>query len=117
MNINLQPVIDKLGKEINDVKGNFAADVMKQQVKDALIMFCNQNEEFAEAVLKCDKSFSECMKEVAKDFKQGISDYEAYRRAVKFYFPSAEVEFNMSIRTKQRDKILTLNLKDLMGGD
>ncbi len=113
----VQQVIDKLNREITDVKGNYAADVMKQSVKDTLISFSNQNDEFAEAILNCTKSFKECMEAVAKDFRQGISDYEAYRRAVKFYFPTAEVDFQMRIRTKQYDKILSFKLTDLMGGN
>lgn len=114
---NLQTIIERLNREIADVKGNTAADVMKQAVKDALISFCSQNEDFAEAVLRCTKSFKECMDAVAKDFKQGISDYEAYRRAVKFYLPEAEIEFQMKIRTKQHDKILSFKITELMGGN
>lgn len=117
MSALLQSVIEKLNREISDVKGNFAVDVMKQSVKDALIQFSNQNEEFAEAIAKSSKSFKECMDAVAKDFKQGISDYEAYCRAVKFYFPTAEISFQMQIRTAQRDKILSFKLTDLMGGN
>lgn len=117
MNNLLQQVMDKLNNELADVKGNFAADIMKQSVKDALISFCNQSDEFAQTVLNSTKSFKECMEVVAKDYKQGISDYEAYRRAVKFYFPTAEIEFQMKIRTTQHDKILSFKLVDLMGGN
>lgn len=117
MSILLQQVMDKLNGELSDVKGNFAVDIMKQPVKDALISFCNQSDEFAQAVFNSTKSFKECMEAVAKDYKQGISDYEAYRRAVKFYFPTAEIEFQMKIRTTQNDKILSFKLTDLMGGN
>ena len=116
MSNTIQQVIEKLGREIGDVKGR-AEDVMKQEVKDALISFSSQSEDFGAALLSSDKTFADCMKEVAKDFKGGISDLEAYRRAVKFYMPQAEVEYQMKIRTKAHDKILSFNLLDLMGGD
>ncbi len=125
----LEQVMDKLNREITDVKGNYAADVMKQRVKDTLIFFCSQNDEFAETLLNSTKSFKECMEAVAKEFEewmesradkkdapQGISDYEAFSRAVKFYFPAAEVDFQMRIRTKQYDKILSFKLTDYMEG-
>lgn len=115
MSILVQQVMDKLNREIVDVKGR-AEDVMKQAVKDALISFCSQSEDFGTAIIENDKTFVDCMKEVAKDFKDGISDYEAYRRAVKFYFPTAEIEFQMKIRTSPRANILSFNLLDLMGG-
>lgn len=117
MSNTIQQVIEKLGREIGDVKGDRAADIMKQAVKDTLISFCSQNEDFAAAILGSDNAFKDCMKEVAKDFQNGISDYEAYRRAVKFYLPNAEIEFQMKIRTKAHDKILSFNLMDLMGGN
>lgn len=116
MSILVQQVMDKLNREIVDVKGRAEA-VMKQAVKDALISFSSQSEEFGTAIIESDKTFVDCMKEVAKDFKDGISDLEAYRRAVKFYMPQAEVEYQMKIRTKAHDKILSFNLLDLMGGD
>ncbi len=129
MNNILQLIIEKLNREIADVKGNPAADVMKQRVKDTLIFFCSQNDEFAETLLNSTRSFKECMEAVSKEFNdwmksrankndapQGISDYEAFSRAVKFYFPTAEVDFQMRIRTKQYDKILSFKLTDYMEG-
>lgn len=37
------------------------------------------------------------MKAVAKDCGSCLSDLEAYRRAVQFYFPGAEIRMQMSI--------------------
>ena len=37
------------------------------------------------------------MKAVAKSVGSSISDLEAYRRAVRFYFPGAEIRMQMTI--------------------
>ena len=37
------------------------------------------------------------MKAVAKNCGSSISDLEAFRRAVQFYFPGADVRFQMSV--------------------
>ena len=58
--------------------------------------FCRQDEEFAQAVVQ-GKTFGECMKIVAAGCGSGLSDLEAYRRAVRFYFPGAEIRMTMSI--------------------
>ena len=44
-------------------------------------------------------SFSDCMKAVVKGVGSSISDLEAYRKAVRFYFPQAEVRFVMTLET------------------
>ena len=72
------------------------AGAMKKPVLDQLVHFCEQNEEFAEAVMQ-GGSFAECMKAVAKGVGSSISDLEAYRRAVQFYFPGAEIQFHMTV--------------------
>ena len=75
---------------------------MKQYVRDALETFIRQDEEFAQAVVQ-DGTFSECMKAVAKDCGACLSDLEAYKRAVQFYFPGADVEFQMKIRVNPHE--------------
>ena len=59
------------------------------------------------------------MKDVAKSCGNGISDLEAFRRAARFYFPGAEVRFQMSIDlcgdARTRDggqEAVVLNLED-----
>lgn len=37
------------------------------------------------------------MKAVAKNCGSSISDLEAFRRAVRFYFPGADVQFHMTV--------------------
>ena len=70
---------------------------MKSAVRDALLEFCRQNEEFAQAVAQ-GGSFPDCMAAVAKGVGSSLSDLEAYRRAASFYFDGARVNFTMSIQ-------------------
>lgn len=71
-------------------------EAMKEGVRAALEDFCRQDEEFAQAVAQ-GGSFESCMKVVAKGCSTSLSDLEAYRRAVQFYFPGAEIRFQMAI--------------------
>ena len=72
-------------------------DAMKRSVGDALLDFCQQDAEFAQAVAQ-GGSFEDCMKAVAKHVKgNAISDMEAWGAAVKFYFPGAEIRVKMEI--------------------
>lgn len=70
---------------------------MKSAVRDVLLEFCRQNEEFAQAVAQ-GGSFPDCMAAVAKGVGSSLSDLEAYRRAASFYFDGARVNFTMSIQ-------------------
>lgn len=72
-------------------------EAMKSAVKEALLDFCRQEEEFAQAVVQ-GGSFKDCMAAVCKKIKgQSISDLEAYKAAVEFYFPGAAVSMKMNI--------------------
>ena len=86
---------EKLNKEIKDVKGQKEA-VMKGAVKEALLSFCAQDEEFGQAVVQ-GGSFADCMEVVAKGVGNSISDLDAYRKAVQFYFPGAKIFVSMTI--------------------
>ena len=72
------------------------ASAMKGAVCEALDGFCRQDEEFAQAVAQ-GGTFEDCMKAVAKNCGSSISDLEAFRRAVRFYFPGADVKFHMTV--------------------
>ena len=87
---------EKLYKESDGITGN-KEKAMMAEVRSALISFCKQESEFAQAILESKRSFKECMTAVAKDCGNSISDLEAYRRAVQFYFPGADIEFKMTI--------------------
>ena len=72
-------------------------EAMKSAVKEALLDFCRQEEEFAQAVVQ-GGSFKDCMAAVGKKIKgNAISDLEAYKAAVEFYFPGAAVSMKMNI--------------------
>lgn len=72
------------------------ASAMKGAVYEALDGFCRQDAEFAQAVVQ-GGAFEDCMKAVAKNCGKAISDLEAFRRAVRFYFPGADVKFHMTV--------------------
>ena len=86
---------EKLNREIFGVKG-LKETAMKQPVKDALLEFCKQDEEFAQAVVQ-GGSFPDCMNAVAKDVGNSVSDLDAYQKAVAFYFPGADIQMTMRI--------------------
>ena len=72
-------------------------EAMKAAVADALLEFCRQDGEFAQAVAQ-GGSFKDCMGAVAKRVKGGsISDTEACGAAVRFFFPGAEIDVRMTI--------------------
>lgn len=72
-------------------------EIMKKAVCDALIEFCSQDTEFAQAVAQ-GGSFADCMKAVEAAIKGGgISDLEAFGAAVRFYFPGAGIKCEMRI--------------------
>lgn len=72
-------------------------EVIAVPVREALSDFCRQEIEFAQAVLDKDEGFDKCLDAVCKDVGNCLSDIEAYRRAVAFYFPGAGVHFTMRI--------------------
>lgn len=92
--------LEQARKKLAEKSGSFDkyATVMKSRVADKLLEFCEQDEEFAEAVAQ-GGSFADCMAAVAKKVKgnQGIEDLEAYSAAVAFYFPGAEIRCTMTI--------------------
>lgn len=86
----------RLKEEYKEVKGT-KESAMKGPVRDALLEFCRQDEEFAQAVAQ-GGSFKDCMSSVAKGVGSSISDLEAYRRAAAFYFDGAKIQFHMTIQ-------------------
>lgn len=92
---------------------------MMSAVKAALISFCKQESKFAQAILESKQTFKDCMSAVAKNSGNCLSDLEAYRRAVQFYFVGADIEFQMKIdlcaSVKGKDnKNISLSLMDLL---
>ena len=66
---------ERLRKESTSVTGA-KASAMKAAVRDALLQFARQDEEFAQAIVQ-GGSFSACMAEVARGVGQSISDLKA----------------------------------------
>ncbi len=87
--------IEKLDKEQKAVSGQ-KEKVMAGPVLAAIKDFCKQDEEFAQAVVQ-GGSFADCMKAVAQGVGSAISDIDAYKKAVQFYFPGAKVQMQLSI--------------------
>lgn len=86
---------EKLNKERSAVSGQ-KEKVMAPYVLDAIKDFCTQEPEFAQAVVQSG-SFADCMKKVAAGVGGSISDLEAYKKAVQFYFPGAEIQMQLTI--------------------
>lgn len=110
--------IEKLEKQSKEVKGMKETAVAGETAK-ALISFCKQDEEFAQAVVQSDKTFGEACKYAVKDCKNSISDIEVYRKAVEFYFPGATVEMIMKVdlcgSVKKESNTISLSFADLFG--
>lgn len=96
MNTWYEQAENRLKDEYGKVKGH-KESAMKSAVRDALLEFCRQNEEFAQAVAQ-GGTFPDCMAAVAKGVGSSISDLEAYRRAAAFYFDGAKVNFTMAVQ-------------------
>ena len=93
---HLSTALEKLGdKQVKAVKGS-KERAMAGAVAEALRSFCRQEAEFAQAVDQ-GGSFADCMAAVAKGVGQSISDIDAYKKAVGFYFPGAKIQVQMTI--------------------
>lgn len=96
MNEWYEQAAKKLKDEKKAGKYDRYASAMKNAVCETLDGFCRQDGEFAQAVVQ-GGTFEDCMKAVAKNCGNAISDLEAFRRAVRFYFPGADVQFHMTV--------------------
>ena len=113
--------ITKIDTGLKNYHGNQYGNAMAHYIAGILKDFCQQNEEFAQAVVQ-GGSFSECMDAVVKAIqKQAISDLDACKAAAGFYFPGCVVEFHMSIHMSkfeteeaQPDGGIMLRLEDFL---
>ena len=69
---------------------------MASAVCAALKDFCLQNEEFAQAVVE-GGSLADCMNAVESGVGNSISDLDAYKKAVNFFFAGARIKMQMTI--------------------
>lgn len=88
----------KLEGENKAFKGSWEARAVRDYILKTLIYFADQEPRFAEVVCNTKRTFAECCAAVVDNAGNMISDLEAYRRAVQFYFPNAEVEFVMNVK-------------------
>lgn len=99
-------------------KGGNKERAIAKPTADALLTFCKQNEEFAQAVAQ-GRKFEDCIKTIAKNIGNACSDLNVYQKAVEFYFPGAVVEFQMNIKMskyedEKPDNIISLNFMDFI---
>lgn len=105
-----EQAVKKLNEEKSKVSNDKYIGAMKNEVFAAIVDFCKQDDEFAQAVVQ-GGTFKDCMDAVAKGVGSSISDIAAYRRAVAFYFPGAGVRFEMRI-----DLCASVNDDELQSG-
>lgn len=90
--------IEKLNAEKEAFKGDRYGKVMLDDVHKALVSFCEQEEEFAQAIVQSEKTLTDCLNAVSRGITgNAISDLDAYKRAVRFYFEGADIECTMRI--------------------
>lgn len=97
--ITMENFATRAVKKLTDEKGKVAGSkekAMAGAVFAAIKDFCLQEEEFAQAVVQ-GGSFADCMKKVASGVGNSISDLDAYKKAVQFYFPGAEVRMQLTV--------------------
>ena len=106
---NIKDIISQAKEKINckdkPEKNDMFAAAIGEHIKKALTVFCEQNEEFARAVLD-GGSANECIKSVADKIRtrKSVSDFDVYQLAVKYYFPVAVVDFVMKIRMSEYEQ-------------
>ena len=88
--------VRKITKGTKEIRGGKEGAV-KDAVCAALVDFCRQSEEFADAVIATGKTMKECITEIMRDVGSSISDVELYRRAVQFWLEGADVEAQLRV--------------------
>ncbi len=81
---------------VENIKGQ-CQKVVALETAEVLQLFCNQEPEFEQAIKQSGKTFQECLDSIVKGITTGLSDLKAYKRAVQFYFSTADIHFNMTI--------------------
>lgn len=102
--------------DVKHIKGKYQQAIAPDTAK-ALMSFCEQEAEFEQAIEQSGKTFQECLDSVTKGIEKSCSDFEVYSKAVRFYFSTAVVHFNMSIdligNNKQADPPITITRNNL----
>ena len=79
-----------------------AQSFIAEKTFQTLLLFCEQESEFAQAVEQSGKTFQQCLDHVIKGIVKientgSLSDCDAYNRAVRFYFPGAVVHHRFEL--------------------
>ncbi len=110
-------------KKLNNDKYQGSYKCVADAVRDALKTFCEQDEEFAQAVVQNDKGLGECINTILKGHGNCMSDLKVYRKAVEFYFPGATVSMTLKVHVNPYDvkeektkpaSVIELDLDDLI---
>ena len=94
-------------------------DFLVPHLREALCGFVEQDEDFAAAVMAEGKSLEGCVNDlkVPQGSNVSMSAYDAYRMAVQYFSPEADVELSMKISVPSKKqtsaKILTISFPDL----
>lgn len=128
----IKKALEKIDTELKEFKGDQCENVMKDRCAEVLKNFCQQDEEFAQAVVQTDKTLSDALKAVVEKYTkqtrtQGISDLDAFKEIVSFYFPEAGINFSMTIdlcasvrnnisisHSNAKKDVLNMSLDDLL---
>lgn len=91
--------INKITEEFNDKSAQFSqkGKAVSTYVVGILKDFCQQNSEFAQAIVQSDKTVVDCINVAVRNAGNSISDLDVCKKAVEFYFPDATVHFAMKI--------------------
>ena len=84
-------------------------------IADALCSFIEQSADFASAVMADGKTLCGCVESMKLE-GQAFSDVEAYKAAVRYFFPDATVEYSMAVKVPKSQtsaKILDIRFEDL----
>ncbi len=89
--------VNKISDELEKFSGGVKEKAVSEFVASTITYFCKENERFAEAVYKTQRTLSDCCAEVMDGSGNQISDIDVYRGAVRHYFPNADISFKMEI--------------------
>ena len=105
---------EKINKERTEIKGDRYAQAVAPFVADTLVVFVEENTEFATAIANSEKTLNECCIEITKGAQQYLSDLEVYKRAVKFYLPDADLKCEMRVVLPDGGKKFNLSLESFI---
>ena len=92
-----EQAISKINEEYVKAKLTSKGQAVAGCVIAQLEHFCEQEEEFAQAVVQSTKTVGECIESTVKGVGNAISDLEVYARAAQFYFPGSKVRYILTL--------------------